>query len=173
MDIPVNIDMLRKQLRSSFRREYGSVEAFCREKGITSAWLRLVFSGKYEADDLLIEAADFLDRWFAVSERGSSFRTEMLGGATTFATMAYIVVVNPSILAAGHSVLDLSLVRRIRQGLDFNLAIDNVADRSYYETQNYIESRPYRDARPAFGIHATPGYPLTVTAGLTFRFRGK
>lgn len=63
MDIPVNIDMLRKQLRSSFRREYGSVEAFCREKGITSAWLRLVFSGKYEADDLLIEAADFLDRF--------------------------------------------------------------------------------------------------------------
>jgi outer membrane receptor protein involved in Fe transport len=80
---------------------------------------------------------------------------------------------DPSIVAAGHSVLDFSLVRRIRQGLDFSFAVDNLTDRSYYETQNYIESRPYRDVLPAFGIHATPGYPLTVTVGLTFRFRGK
>lgn len=80
---------------------------------------------------------------------------------------------DPSIVAAGHSVIDFSLVRRIRQNLDFNFAIDNLTDRSYYETQNYIESRPYPDGPSAFGIHATPGYPMTVTVGLTFRFRGK
>src|SRR4029078_9322920 len=40
----------------------------------------------------------FLDRWFAISERRTSIRTEVLGGATTFATMAYIIVVNPAIL---------------------------------------------------------------------------
>ena len=39
-----------------------------------------------------------LDRWFAIRARGSSVRTEILGGATTFATMAYIIVVNPAIL---------------------------------------------------------------------------
>lgn len=43
--------------------------------------------------------ASALDRWFRVSERGSSTRTEILGGATTFVTMAYIIVVNPAILA--------------------------------------------------------------------------
>lgn len=80
---------------------------------------------------------------------------------------------DPSIRAAGHTVFDMSLVRRLTRNLDFNFAIDNFTDRSYYETQNYLESRPYRDEPPVTSIHATPGYPLTVTAGLTFRFRGK
>jgi len=39
-----------------------------------------------------------LDRYFALSERGTSARTEILAGFTTFLTMAYIVLVNPSIL---------------------------------------------------------------------------
>jgi AGZA family xanthine/uracil permease-like MFS transporter len=42
---------------------------------------------------------NFLDRWFRIRERGSSVRLELLGGATTFATMAYIIVVNPAILS--------------------------------------------------------------------------
>lgn len=40
-----------------------------------------------------------LDRYFGFSRLGSTFGREILGGATTFATMAYIVFVNPSILA--------------------------------------------------------------------------
>jgi adenine/guanine/hypoxanthine permease len=41
-----------------------------------------------------------IDRLFRIQERGSSVRTEVLGGITTFLTMAYIVVVNPAILSA-------------------------------------------------------------------------
>lgn len=41
----------------------------------------------------------FLDRIFNYSERGSSIKTEVIGGITTFLTMAYIVFVNPAILA--------------------------------------------------------------------------
>ena len=78
-----------------------------------------------------------------------------------------------AIVAAGHTVLDLSVVRRIRRGVEFNFAIDNLTNRSYYETQNYLESRPYPDGPASFGIHATPGYPRTFTVGLTFRFAGK
>lgn len=37
--------------------------------------------------------------WFQVPQRGSTVRTEVLGGVTTFVTMAYIIVVNPAILA--------------------------------------------------------------------------
>jgi AGZA family xanthine/uracil permease-like MFS transporter len=40
----------------------------------------------------------FLDRFFGLSEHGTTVRTELLGGATTFLTMAYIIVVNPAIL---------------------------------------------------------------------------
>src|SRR3954447_14786416 len=39
-----------------------------------------------------------LDTFFALSERGSTARTEILAGVTTFLTMAYIIVVNPAIL---------------------------------------------------------------------------
>ncbi|MBI2214185.1 MAG: NCS2 family permease [Acidobacteria bacterium] len=40
-----------------------------------------------------------LDSFFRLSERGTSVRTEILGGATTFVAMAYIIVVNPAILS--------------------------------------------------------------------------
>ena len=41
----------------------------------------------------------FLDRTFRLNERGTSVQTEVLAGATTFLTMAYIVLVNPAILS--------------------------------------------------------------------------
>ncbi len=41
-----------------------------------------------------------MDRFFGLSAHGTTVRTEALAGATTFLTMAYILVVNPSILAA-------------------------------------------------------------------------
>ena len=40
-----------------------------------------------------------LERLFHLRDRGTTPRTEVLAGATTFLTMVYIVVVNPSILA--------------------------------------------------------------------------
>lgn len=41
-----------------------------------------------------------LERHFGLSQHGTSLRTEVLAGLTTFLTMAYIVFVNPEILAA-------------------------------------------------------------------------
>jgi len=43
--------------------------------------------------------AGALDRAFGVSDAGSTVTTELRGGLTTFATMAYIVVVNASLLS--------------------------------------------------------------------------
>ncbi|RKD92520.1 NCS2 family permease [Mangrovibacterium diazotrophicum] len=39
-----------------------------------------------------------LDKYFSITERGSSIKKEIIGGATTFLTMAYIIFVNPNIL---------------------------------------------------------------------------
>jgi adenine/guanine/hypoxanthine permease len=39
-----------------------------------------------------------LERRFALAARGTTVRTEVLAGFTTFLTMAYIVLVNPAIL---------------------------------------------------------------------------
>lgn len=55
----------------------------------------------------------FLDRQFAISDRGSSLRTEFLGGATTFMTMAYIIVVNPAILSFAGFPIEPSTVATI------------------------------------------------------------
>lgn len=80
---------------------------------------------------------------------------------------------DPSISATGHTVFDLGVTRRIRAGMDFNLSLDNLTSRDYYETQNYFESRITPTAPILARIHATPGFPLTVVVGVTFRLRGK
>ncbi len=41
----------------------------------------------------------FLDRYFGLTENGTNVRTEAVAALTTFLTMAYIIFVNPSILA--------------------------------------------------------------------------
>ncbi|MBV0894193.1 NCS2 family permease [Microbacterium sp. NC79] len=45
------------------------------------------------------EAKSGLDRFFHISERGSTVGTEIRGGVVTFVTMAYIVILNPIILS--------------------------------------------------------------------------
>jgi len=40
-----------------------------------------------------------MNAFFKLREHGSSVRTEIIGGVTTFITMAYIMVVNPAILS--------------------------------------------------------------------------
>ncbi|HKQ51624.1 MAG TPA: TonB-dependent receptor, partial [Pyrinomonadaceae bacterium] len=78
-----------------------------------------------------------------------------------------------TIRASGLDVLELSLTKRLRRWLDFNLSVDNLTNKRYYETQNYFASR-LRPGDPIVSrIHATPGYPFSMTAGLTFHFFGK
>jgi outer membrane receptor protein involved in Fe transport len=79
---------------------------------------------------------------------------------------------DPRISAAGHTVLDLGLSRRIRRGVEFNLTADNLLNRRYYEMQNYFESR-LRSQDAVSRVHGTPGYPLTIMAGVTLRLGGK
>ncbi len=82
---------------------------------------------------------------------------------------------DPSIKAAGHDVVDLYLTKRLKRWIDFNFAIDNLFNKQYFETQNFFESRvsPGAGSPTAERIHATPGYPFTVSVGVTFRFGAK
>ena len=41
-----------------------------------------------------------IEKWFHLKERGTSVRTELIAGMTTFVTVAYILAVNPSVLSA-------------------------------------------------------------------------
>lgn len=78
-----------------------------------------------------------------------------------------------SIFAAGNDVVDFYLSKRLKKWVDFNVSIDNLLNKKYYETQNFFESRTCPTCDVATRIHATPGYPFTISFGLTFRFFGK
>ena len=47
----------------------------------------------------LADQPNFIEKFFKIREKGSSIRTEMIAGFTTFIALAYIMFVNPNILA--------------------------------------------------------------------------
>ena len=51
-----------------------------------------------------------ISRFFRLAENNTTVRTELLAGATTFLTMAYIVLVNPAIL--GQAGMPVAAVAR-------------------------------------------------------------
>jgi AGZA family xanthine/uracil permease-like MFS transporter len=51
-----------------------------------------------------LAAVTTVDRFFKISERGSTVATEVRGGLVTFFTMAYIIVLNPIILSSSVDV---------------------------------------------------------------------
>ncbi len=51
-----------------------------------------------------------LERYFRLREHGTGVRAEVLGGLTTFATMAYIIVVNPAVLAKADLPIEPSTI---------------------------------------------------------------
>jgi hypothetical protein len=80
---------------------------------------------------------------------------------------------DPSIVASGLTVFDMGVAKQVNHALELNLSLDNITNRDFYETQNYFESRVTPDAPIVSRIHATPGYPLTVVAGITLHFGSK
>jgi outer membrane receptor protein involved in Fe transport len=98
----------------------------------------------------------------------------------SFSTLAYRHIgayrldgEDPTIRASGLDVLDFSMRQRIRSWVDFNFSIDNLTDKHYFETQNYLESRAAIGAPVIARIHGTPGYSRGMTVGLTFHILGK
>jgi AGZA family xanthine/uracil permease-like MFS transporter len=86
---------------------------------------------------------------FAIRERGSTLRTEIVGGVTTFVAMAYIIVVNPAILAAAQFPQGPSTVATIVTAIFGTLLMGLYANRP-------IAVAPYmgENAFIAFGLAA-------------------
>jgi outer membrane receptor protein involved in Fe transport len=72
--------------------------------------------------------------------------------------------------ASGLDVLDFAATKKLTRGLEWNLTIDNLNNKSYYETQNYFNSRVTPTAPVETRIHGTPGYPIGFATGITWRF---
>lgn len=71
--------------------------------------------------------------------------------------------------ASGLDVIDFAVTKKLRQ-MEWNLAVDNLNNKRYYETQNYFDSRLTPTSPVEARVHGTPGYPIGFTTGLTLRF---
>ena len=95
-----------------------------------------------------------LSTYFDIDARGSSVRTEVIGGVTTFMTMAYILFVNPSILGAA--------------GLEFPQVLTVTALVAGVMTilMGVVGKYPFAIA-PGLGLNAVVAFTLVGAQGLT------
>ncbi|MBI4259034.1 MAG: NCS2 family permease [Actinobacteria bacterium] len=106
-------------------------------------------------------ATSGLDRFFHISERGSSVRTELIAGAATWLTMAYILVVNPQILSA--------LPDRNGLQLDFKQLVTVTALAAGVLTlaMGFVTNYPFAMAA-GLGLNAFVAFTLVGAAGLSW-----
>lgn len=105
-----------------------------------------------------MSASTSVASYFRLSERGSSVRTEVIAGLTTFMTMAYILFVNPSILGLPDG-----------SGLPFGQVLTVTALVAGVMTlaMGLVANYPFAIA-PGLGLNAFVAFSLVLGEGLTF-----
>lgn len=97
-----------------------------------------------------------MEKFFKISERGSSVSTEIIGGLATFLTMAYIIAVNPNMMADAGIPLSAALTATC-----FGAAVMTIA-------MGLIANRPLALAS-GMGINAVVAYGLVLGVGVDWR----
>lgn len=97
-----------------------------------------------------------METFFKIKERGSTLRTEIVGGLTTFLAMAYIVAVNPGILQSA--------------GVPFNAAVTATCIGAAVATiaMGLIANRPVALAS-GMGINAVIAFGMVGSLGIDWR----
>lgn len=101
--------------------------------------------------------ASFFEKQFKLKEHGTNVKTEMIAGLTTFMTMAYILIVNPLILADA--------------GMDFGAVFTATALASVVATvvMAFGANLPFVLA-PGMGLNAFFAYSVVLTMGYSWQF---
>jgi adenine/guanine/hypoxanthine permease len=104
-----------------------------------------------------------LDRYFHISERGSTVRTELIAGLATWLTMAYILFVNPSVLGF------LGVPGLEGKGLPFDQVLTVTALVAGVMTllMGVYANYPFAIAA-GLGLNAFVAFTLVAGLGLTF-----
>ena len=98
-----------------------------------------------------------LEKMFKLKENNTTVRTEVVGGITTFMTMAYILAVNPSILSAS--------------GMDKNAILMATAIASFIGTMIMALYANYPFAlAPGLGLNAYFAYTVCGQMGYSWQF---
>lgn len=77
--------------------------------------------------------------------------------------------VQTSVRASGLDVVDLQASRKITKHFAFTVGMDNLLNKKFFEVQNFGDSRARPNDPIVSRVHGTPGYPFTLTLGVTFR----
>lgn len=98
-----------------------------------------------------------MDKFFKITERKSSVRTEIMAGVTTFLTMAYILAVNPGILS--------------QAGMDFGRVFTATALAGAIATlvMALLANLPFALA-PGMGLNAFLTYTVVMGMGKSWEF---
>jgi AGZA family xanthine/uracil permease-like MFS transporter len=107
------------------------------------------------------EMRSSLDRFFKVSERGSTVRTEVIAGLATWLTMAYILFVNPAILGSVKDVNGTSLP------FDQILTVTALAAGIMTLAMGLFANYPFALAA-GLGLNAFVTFTLVATNGLSW-----
>lgn len=97
-----------------------------------------------------------MEKFFKVREKGSTVRTEVIGGLTTFFAMAYIIFVNPSYLSA--------------TGMDFHAVMmaTTISSAIGCFLTAFLANVPFAQA-PGMGLNAFFTYTVCFTMGYTWQ----
>ncbi|MDR0406381.1 MAG: NCS2 family permease [Clostridiales bacterium] len=106
-----------------------------------------------------------MDKFFGLKEKGTTVRTEILAGITTFFAMAYIIFVNPSILSDPFNITgQADVAAGIRDSVFIATCIA-----SFIGTilMGLYAKLPFAQA-PGMGLNAYFAYTMVLTLGYTF-----
>ena len=100
---------------------------------------------------------ELLDNYFGLTKSGTNVKTEILAGITTFMTMAYILVVNPTILSSA--------------GMDQGAVFTATAISAVVSTliMGLYAKLPFAQA-PGMGLNAFFAFTVVLTMGYSFEF---
>lgn len=106
---------------------------------------------------IIIRRENMLEKMFRLKENNTTVRTEVIGGITTFMTMAYILAVNPSILSAS--------------GMDKNAILMATALAAFIGTMAMalLANYPFALA-PGLGLNAYFAYTVCGQMGYSWQF---
>ncbi|BAQ14859.1 putative xanthine/uracil permease [Clostridium botulinum] len=100
---------------------------------------------------------NYMENYFKLKENGTTFKTEILAGITTFMTMAYILVVNPGILS--------------QAGMDFGAVFTATALSAAIATllTGLYAKLPFAQA-PGMGLNAFFAFTIVKQMGYSWEF---
>ena len=107
----------------------------------------------------------FLDNFFGISKSNSTVKTEVIAGLTTFITIAYILILNPQILADPYAIMgDAAMATKVSNGVFIGTCLGAFIGTFLCAVYAKV---PFAQA-PGMGLNAFFAYTVVLGMGYTY-----